>query len=141
MTYNGTSHLEAISFGTKPIIISHCTMTNFNNDSYFKPKNLEDYENLLLNNHNFKITKKSQIKFAKQLIYLIENYKSFGKDLDVSQTYAGDSKKQFKKEYLSISKNVEKNIKYFQFLGKRLNFGDNYTYSKRFYLLNNIKIL
>ena len=61
MTYNGTSHLEAISFGTKPIIISHCTMTNFNNDSYFKPKNLEDYENLLLNNHNFKITKKVKL--------------------------------------------------------------------------------
>ena len=40
ITFNGTSHLEAIASGLKPIIISNCTMTFLNKKSYYKPKKI-----------------------------------------------------------------------------------------------------
>ena len=135
ITFNGTSHLEAIASGLKPIIISNCTMTFLNKKSYYKPKNIKQYENLLLKDINFKVNNKEYIKLAKKTIYMIENYKSFGNDLNVSQIYPNDSMNKIKKEYQTISKNLKKNIKYFNFMGKKLANGDKYTYSKKFYLL------
>lgn len=135
VTFNGSSHMESIACGLKPIIISDSTMSNLDKKLFYKPRNLNDYENLLTKKFKFKINSKRKKLLAKKVIYLIENFKSFGKDLKVSQTYPNDSKKKIDEEFLIISNNLNKNLKYFNFLGERLANGDEYTYSKDFYSL------
>lgn len=135
VTFNGTSHIESIASGLKPIIISDCSMTSLDKKLFYKPKNLKEYENLLIKKNNFKIYSKEKMLFAQKVIYFIENFKSFGKDLKIKQTYANDSKKIIDEEYSIINKKLKKNLKYFNFLGKRLADGDMYTYAKNFYAL------
>ncbi len=139
VTFNGTSHIESIACGLKPIIISNSTINNFNQNSYYKPKNLNEYEDLLIRKKNNKVRNKNHIIFAKKIIYFIENFKSFGWDLKVKQTYPNDSKKKIFEEYFSISKILNKKLAFFVFLGKRLAIGDRYTYSEKFYLLKKIQ--
>ena len=110
-------------------------MTSLDKKLFYKPKNLKEYENLLIKKNNFKIYSKEKMLFAQKVIYFIENFKSFGKDLKIKQTYANDSKKIIDEEYSIINKKLKKNLKYFNFLGKRLADGDMYTYAKNFYAL------
>ena len=94
------------------IIISNTTITNFNKNCYCKPKNFEEYENFLLRKKNYKVTDTNHIKFAKKIIYFIENFKSFGGDMKVKQTYANDSKKILRGILYNIRK-FKKKFKFF----------------------------
>ena len=133
ITFKGTSHLEAIAYGLKPIIISRSTISSLDKKLFYKPKNLNEYEKLLLKKNKFRFLSKQKMYFARKIIYLIENYKSFIKDINVKNVYTNDSRQRKNEEFLTIEKNLNKNIKYFYLLGRNLANGDKFTYSKNFY--------
>lgn len=133
VTFSGTSHLEAACFGIKPIVISKCTLTDFDN-LYLKPKNLEEYKNFLLTKNN-SITLslgEEEINLSKKLIYIRENILSFKNELNSFNLYKGDNEKLRKKEFEIIKKNILLKIKYFNQLGEWLSEGNSQTISQKY---------
>ena len=95
VTFSGTSHLEASCFGIKPIIISEVTLSKLNKKLVFKPKNLKEYEKLLLIrslDNKFKQSKKV-INLSKKIIYIRENLLSMKKNINTENFYKNDKKK------------------------------------------------
>ena len=79
-------------FGLKSIIISDVTLSAISKKLVLKPKNLKEYEKLILNNNKlkkFKKTKKENI-FAKKILFITERTLSFQKQLNLRLIYRND---------------------------------------------------
>ena len=122
VTYSGNAHLEAGCFGIKPIILSNCTIVQFDKNNYFKPKNLRNYKNLLLKNSEDKIfiLKPNQVKTFRRIIFIKQNLLDFAKDLDSFKIFYIDNRKQLKKLFYKIYKKIRLNKDYFEKLGENL---------------------
>jgi len=137
VTYNGTVHLEAVALGKKPIIISHTTLSKLKKNMVFKPISLKNYQDLLLNNkYNFHLEKKNML-IAKKVLYIIENYFSFIKNLNSIHFFPNDKKIVINKDFKQITQKLKANLNYLKFLGQRLFIGDNRTFVREFYKIFN----
>jgi hypothetical protein len=120
VTFSGTSHLEAATFGIKPIVISKVGLGEYNNSYILKPKSLEEYQNLLLKNSNEKIFKNSLngITAAKKILYINENRLTFQKRFKSINVYRGDHKSIIKEDFNLVLKNLNNNVRFLEKLGK-----------------------
>jgi hypothetical protein len=120
VTFSGTSHLEAATFGIKPIVISKVSLGEYNKNYILKPKNIKEYNSLLLKNSNDKIFKSSSggIATAKKILYVNENRLTFQKRFKTINVYRGDLKSKIKKDFNLVLKKLKNNIKFLEKLGK-----------------------
>lgn len=102
ITFSGTCHLEAASYGKKVICISEVMLSKFNKKLIFKVKSKLEYKRLIMSNNIdlFKISKKDQI-IAKRLLYIREKIFSIKDDINGIKIYRNDSKKLFLKDELN----------------------------------------
>ena len=96
LTFSGTPHIEAMCFGLKSIIISDVTLSAISKNLVLKPKNLKEYENLILNNDNLKMFKATnkENSFAKKILFITERTLSFQKELNLRLIYRNDKKRK-----------------------------------------------
>lgn len=121
ITFGGTSHLEAICLGKKPIIISGSPIKKFSKNIYFKPKNKNEYKELLLNkNLNFFKLSKSEINIGKIFIYIRENINSMTKRLNLLENYRKDKNFLKNKAIKSVELKLKKNLPFLIRQGKLL---------------------
>ena len=140
VTYTGSSHLEAVCSGIKPIVISETTLSSYNKDFVLKPINLNQYKKfLLIDSHSriFKATNE-QVKIAKKIIYIKDNVISFKNIFDGAQyIYRNSSKKSLLRYSKAISKGILYQQNYLQDLGKHMAKGLQQSISKKFIKLLN----
>lgn len=138
VTFSGNSHLEAGCFGIKPIIISKTTLNNFDDNLYFKPKSIKQYENILLekNTKKFKLSK-SQIEKCKRMLYCIHNVINYAEDVSSHHVFRNENKKIFDILFRKISKKVNENYNSLYdigfYLGKKYDQSINKRYFEKFF--------
>lgn len=134
ITFNGTMHLEAASFGKKPIVITDVSLSEYDKSLVKKPSNINEYKNLIFNNDLdfFKIKNEKKKDLAKKLIFIRENVFPIKKDMGEIQLYKNDNKKILNKNFTSVNKNVLKNIKFLKNLGISLSKYKISTLSKKY---------
>jgi hypothetical protein len=122
VTFSGTSHLESVCFGIKPIVISHVTLSKFDKDMVIKPKNILEYKKFLLSSDKkiFKIADKSKIYLAKKILFVVENILTFQKDIGFKTVYRADSKKKLDKLFKIAVFNAENKIDKFKKISQLL---------------------
>ena len=128
VTYNGTSHLEAATFGNKPIVISEVTLSSFNKALVLKPRNLEEYKKMLLmpsGSNNFKL-KKNFVFLSKKLLFIRENYLKFQDNLKGITVYRGDSQHIKDKDYKIMNSSIKNKYNFLKSLGKIFSQNQNY---------------
>jgi hypothetical protein len=123
LTFSGTVHVEAACLGIKPIVISDCTLSNSSSGRFvFKPKNLNQYKNLLLANSNSSIFKLNnrQRRESIFMLFIRESIVSLRKELDAISIYRSDSDKIRDCEFNNIYKNLDKKKYFLKETGKSL---------------------
>ena len=99
ITYSGTTHLEAASFGKKVIVISEVMLSKYFPECIFKPTSVKEYSNLVLSNEPKKfILNPKQAELAKKLLFIRENLLTLKEDLNGIKIYRNDKKSLFEKE-------------------------------------------
>lgn len=91
ITFSGTAAIEAVAYSKKPIVICRATIENFCKDAVYRPKNYEEYINLLRTDRNF-FNKNINSSIAKKIIYARENIISLRKILKNDDIYRNDKK-------------------------------------------------
>ena len=97
ITFSGTSYLESIAYGIKPIIISEPPTFSKFSKNVFKPRNFEEYNFLLsknLNTNYFRQKNSSINDKAKKIIYIREKILTNLKDFDGYLIYKNTSSKR-----------------------------------------------
>ena len=74
---------------------------------------------------------------AKKVLYMIENYFSFIKNLNSIHFFPNDKKIVINKDFKQITQKLKANLNYLKFLGQRLFIGDNRTFAREFYKIFN----
>ena len=135
VTYSGTSHLESSCYGIKPIMICKSTLGCIDKKYVLKPKNINEYKNLLLKSHSKSFFKqdKNTIKVSKNLLYIREKVITLKNDLGGLNIYRGDNKKIKLNEKKNIENNLKKNEFFLQSIGKLLRNKISHTMSKKYY--------
>jgi hypothetical protein len=135
LTFSGTVHVEAACLGIKPIVISDCTLSNSASGRFvFKPKNLNQYKNLLLANSNssiFKLNNK-QKRDSIFMLFIRESIVSLRKDLGAISIYRSDSDKIRDYEFNNIYKNLDKKNYFLRETGKSLGTVTQNTISQKY---------
>jgi hypothetical protein len=110
ITFSGTSHVESACFGIKPIIISECTLSFLDKRLVFKPKTYSEYKSLILQNSNSNVFRLSrrQKEFSRKILFIKENILNLKADLKSNPIYRQDKIYLRKKEFNSISNNLNK---------------------------------
>ena len=135
VTYSGTSHLESSCYGIKPIMICKSTLESINKKYVIKPKNTNEYENLLLGKQrkNFFQQGKNVIKVSKSLLYIREKVVTLKSDLRGVNIYRGDSNQIKLTEQKNIEDSLKQNEMFLQAIGKLLKSKISHTISKKYY--------
>jgi len=135
VTYSGTSHLESSCYGIKPIMICKSTLEALDKKYVLKPKNINEYENLLLGKQrkNFFKQDDDAIKASKRLLYIREKVVTLKNDLGGLNIYRGDSEQIKLMEKKNIEDNLKKNELFLQRIGKLLRSRISHTVSKKYY--------
>jgi len=121
ITFGGTSHLESICLGKKPIIISESPIKKFSKSIYFKPKSKSEYKKLLLNeNLKFFKLRKFEINIGKVFLYIRENINSMTKRLNLVENYRNDKNFVKNKSIKSVELKLKKNLPFLINQGKLL---------------------
>jgi hypothetical protein len=126
VTFAGTVHLEAACFGIKPIVISDCTLSSLNKNFVLKPRNFNEYSNLLLSDSESSIFRlnDNQKKNAMFMLFIRENIVNLRKDLKCKAIYRSDAIKLRNNEFNNIRNNLNKKINFLkktgEFLGKNI---------------------
>jgi hypothetical protein len=135
LTFSGTVHVEAACLGIKPIVISDCTLSNSASGRFvFKPKNLNQYKNLLLANSNssiFKLNNK-QKRDSIFMLFIRESIVSLRKELGAISIYRSDSDKIRDYEFNNIYKNLDKKNYFLRETGKSLGTVTQNTISQKY---------
>jgi len=130
VTYSGTAFIEFASYGKKAIIISDVMPRKLQNILAIKPKSLEVYKKLLLNNikkSNLSLSNK-EVNLAKKLIYCRENITNLSTDTGGYFIYRNDKISTRKQEYKNVKQKVKNNSAFFMYLGKKFT-KKNFTHS------------
>ena len=138
VTYSGHPHLEASCFGKKPIIISRTTLSDYNKELYFKPKNYNEYKKIMLINSNdkrFKLKNKYIIE-CKRILFLVHSIVNFGNDVGTKSVFSNVNKKVIDKIYKDIFNKIFTRSEYMKKLGmnigSKLDQSINYKYIDKF---------
>lgn len=134
ITFSGTSYLEAISYGLKPIIISTPPTFKHFYKYVFKPKNISHYKKLLtdnLNSNYFRQKNKISEDQAKKFIFIRENVLTNFKDFNAFLIYKNVSSKKRNQLKNIIRSKLLKRKKLFNFYAENL-LKYNHTFSEKF---------
>ena len=125
ITYSGTMHLEAASWGKKPIVISEVALHSFNGDYVLKPNSIEEYESLLLKSSTDSVFQLSDgaAETARELIYIRERVMSFSEEIGSLTTYRGDKADIFRLDFNSVERNLSACSARLQLAGEALSSG------------------
>ena len=120
ITFSGTSGLEAISYGVKPICISRITHhSSVLNKQYFLPRSLKVYKDLILKKpDHFKVSNEKDRYEAKKIIYLRENALTLNPNFTSRNIYRGDSINYKIKQFNKMKDDIDNNYKYLNTLGE-----------------------
>jgi len=131
VTFSGSASYEAISLGIKPVIISNNSICHYDKSTILKPKNLKEYEKILLSRNYKKFkTSKEQIKLAKKFIYINEKIMTLTKDLNSLPIYRSEKKKKAV-DYVMVNKSLKKNLPFLKKLGHLISKGLTHTLSRK----------
>ena len=122
VTYAGTSFLEYACYGKKSIIISDVVPGIYQEQIALKPRNIKEYEQLLIENvdkKKFNLDSES-LKLSKKILYARENITNLAKDTGGYFVYRNDKENTKDHEYECVQLKVENNNKYFNELGSKL---------------------
>jgi len=133
ITFSGTVHLESACFGIKPITISTTTLSNLSAKMVFKPKNINEYQKLLLSNNSkiFRLSRR-QINLAKFFLYIRENVLKFNIDISAKNIYLNDSLRLKQINFNKINSKISTNKQYLNEMGEKLANGLKNSVSKKF---------
>jgi len=94
VTFNGTVHAEAVSYGIRPIIISKCPLNFYSSKSTLKPKNISEYDFFLKQPSTSTIFKSSdkEIELSRFFLYFGEMLISLRNDLNLEFILKRDTK-------------------------------------------------
>jgi hypothetical protein len=100
VTFNGTVHAEAVSYGIRPIIISKCPLNFYSLKSTLKPKNISEYGFFLKQPSTSKIFRSSnkEIELSRFFVYFGEMLISLRNDLNLEFILKGDNKNKLDKD-------------------------------------------
>jgi hypothetical protein len=131
VTFSGTVHLEAAALGTRPIVICDVTMTAVEPSGLAKPRNLEEYESLLLDplNPNLLDLRDETMKTARTLLYCLDNHLTLNNDIGVFHVYRGDSKSTFDELFASTLMGIGPWLENLVSQGRSLGKGSTRTFS------------
>lgn len=141
VTFSGTTGIEAIAHGVKPITISRLTSENsLLKNYYLQPKNNKQYETLLNSNNQslFNIKNKKVIYEAQKLIFIRENVITLNTNFKSKYIYRGDSQKYKDAQYKKMEVDLKNNYKFLFDIGKRLRFNQNFYSKEYFYKKYNV---
>jgi len=136
VTFSGTIHLESSAYGVKPIIISDAMLCKFDSNLFLKPKSINEYKYLLLEDSNsnvFKLTQEKRL-FAKKLIFVREKALLLKSEFDIDFIYRRDVKniKKINKILKKSNIKLKNNRKFVGQLALLLNNKFSHTLTKRF---------
>jgi hypothetical protein len=119
VTYHGTAHLEAASWGIKPVVISDVTLNSYDKQMVIKPLTKHDYKKYLLmpSTSNFFRLSDSQIDIARRLLFLRDEVLTFGKDVDGKHVYRSDSITLRESDFKNIETSMMNRADLFELLG------------------------
>jgi hypothetical protein len=128
ITFSGTSHLESICLGKKPIIIINSPSEKFIKNSFYKCKKISDYKRILLTPKNINLKKSAHnIYKAKVFLFIRENFNSLTHVINSNETYRKDSLKKKLNSFINVKKNLLKNKFFFFELAKMLHNNSSHT--------------
>ena len=116
ITFSGTSGLEAIAYGIKPICISRILHQSSILNKQYLPRSTNVYDSLIFKKPDFfKLSSKRYKDEAKKLIYIRENVLTLNQILP--QKYLrGDSIKYQNKQFNKMRNDISNNLKYLNIL-------------------------
>ena len=122
ITFSGTSGLEAIAYGVKPICISRITHhSSILNKQYFLPRSTNAYDKLIFKKPDFFKLSNQKYKYeAKKLIYIRENVLTLNPNFTSKNIYRGDSIKYQNKQFNKMKNDISNNHKYLNKLGESI---------------------
>ena len=126
VTFSGTAAIEAIAYNKKPIVICKSNIENISKNILFRPNSISDYNRILLNKINLKVTK-NQRDLAKTIIYARENVYSMKKKIGHLEVYRGDSNLIKNKSFKLVRENLLSIYKFLNDQGKKLARGQTHT--------------
>ncbi len=135
VTYHGTAHLEAASWGIRPIVISDVTLNSCDENMVIKPLTKSDYQNYLLapsTTYFFKLSEK-QIATARRVLFFGDEVLTFGQDINGAHIYRSDSHSLREDDFRSIEFSITKNFRLFQMLGAEMASGLNRSVSFKYF--------
>jgi hypothetical protein len=93
VTFNGTSHIEAVAWGRKPIIISSCALSSLIPESLIKPLDIQEYKNYLLmdSDHPLFSAQKEHQSTAQQFLIARDMFMRFASDVGWRNHYRTQS--------------------------------------------------
>jgi hypothetical protein len=94
VTFNGTVHAEAVSYGIRPIIISKCSLNFYSTKSTLKPKSIDEYDFLLRRPSTSKVFRSGnkEIELSRFFLFFGEKLISLRKDLNLEFILKCDGK-------------------------------------------------
>lgn len=126
ITFSGTAAIEAVAYSKKPIVICKATIENFCKGAVYRPKNYEEYMDLLMSDRSF-LNESRNSSIAKKIIYARENIVSMRKILKNDDIYRNDKKSLRKNNLKIVLKNSIKCSKILYNQGIKLANGAPYT--------------
>lgn len=103
VTFNGTIHIEALSFGKTPIVISECMGSRYAPKHVIKPACLKDYSDYLLHDLDTftkKFSHNDSHIIGRNLLYYRECFSNMKPLLGIPYLYRGDSEELVRKAYV-----------------------------------------
>lgn len=142
ITFSGTSGIESMAYGIKPITISQITHSkSIVNDCYIQPKNIKNYEELILSKdlNIFKIKDKNLLYECKKLIFIKENVITLNNDFESRYIYRGDNITFVNDQFKILESDIKNNEKFLNDIGKKLRSNENFFSKKYFYINENFR--
>ena len=135
ITYSGSSHLEAACLGLKPIVISDVDLIKYNKNYVFKPKNYNEYKNLLLkHDRKYFYLGKNKNLIPKRVMFLLQNVVNFSDYTGCRHLFRKDSKKLFNSTFNDTKKKIKINYNYLFKIGYNIGAIYNQGINKKYYL-------
>lgn len=116
VTFSGTAFLESACYGKKAIIISDVIPSFYQDKLALKPKSIDEYKKLLLQEKKVFLNKKF-VHVARKILFCRENITNLRLDTGGFFVYRNDSKKVKLKEFQLVKNNIISKIKFFRDLG------------------------
>jgi hypothetical protein len=104
VTFNGTAHIEAACWGIRPISVCDVTLSSAFPKQILKPDSLRSYEEMLKISSGHKMFSLSdhETQNSRRVLFTVEEYLSFKKDVGFQTVYRGDDDQVFLRDMTSV---------------------------------------